>query len=120
MGARWGYYAEYRYFGNPGHYETFIFSAGTNAPGPNKLDELMAVGEEAGFVEWPYPLRWDPDDYLQPPPEDEEPSWEDIPAADRLRRHTAITTYTVIHPTLWEVNDPSTFGPHGDEVRTVP
>lgn len=120
MGARWGSYAEYRSFGNPGHYETFVVSAGTNAPGSNKFDELMAIGEQAGFIEWPYPLRWDPDDYIQPPPADEEPSWDEIPAADRLRRHTAITTYTVMHPDLWEVNYPSTFGPHGDEVRTVP
>lgn len=55
-----------------------------------------------------------------PPPKDDEPEWSDIPAAAELRRKTVVTTYTVIGPQLWEVNYPSTFGPHGDEVRTLP
>jgi hypothetical protein len=28
VGARWGSYSEAYYFGNPGHYQTFVFSAG--------------------------------------------------------------------------------------------
>ena len=120
MGARWMSYSEFHSFGNPGHYQTYVLSAGSNAPGRGEWHLLGAVLEQAGFEEWPYPLRWDPEALGQPPDEREEPEWEEIPAAATLRRRTVITAYTVIGPGLWEVNFPSQFGPHGDEVRTLP
>lgn len=120
LGARWASYNEFHHYGNPGHYQTYVFSAGSNAPGRGQLHRLEAVIEQAGFVEWPYPDRWDPEDFQQPPPCAEEPEWADIRDAEPLRRRTTITTYTVIGPGLWDVNFPSTFGPHGDEVRTLP
>jgi hypothetical protein len=119
-GARWVSYSEFHSYGNPGHYQTYVLSAGSNAPGRGELHRVFAVVDQAGFAEWPYPDRWDPDDWQRPPPSSEEPDWADIPDAALLRKHTAITSYTVIGPGLWYINFPSTFGPHGDEVRTLP
>lgn len=118
-GARWSSYSEFHYYGNPGHYQWYVFSSGSNAPGKSG-GYIHRIGEQAGFSEWPYPERWDPEDPLAAPPPTAEPEWEDIPEAARFRRDTVITSYTVIGPSLWPVNYPSTFGPHGDEVRTLP
>jgi hypothetical protein len=108
VGARSYSYSEFHYFGNPGHYQTFVFTA-SSAAGSAPIGEPLKIREEVGGDEWPDPER-----------EYDERSWEDLPLTQRFRRETAITTYTVIGPELWERNYPSSFGPHGDEVRTLP
>lgn len=108
-GARPFWYSEFHSFGNPGDYQTYVVTA-SYAAGRAPVGQAWSVQEEIGERrEWPDPN------------EDEiEPDWEDMPVTQRFRRESVITTYTVIGPRLWEVNYPSTFGPHGDEVRTLP
>jgi hypothetical protein len=119
MGARSAFYSEFHYFGNPGHYQHYVFTSGTNTPGGGEFHRIGQAAQQAGFQEWPYPARRDPDDLWQPPPPENQPEWEAIPDAAAFRRSAVITTYTVILR-LWPENYPSTFGPHGDEVRTLP
>lgn len=118
-GVRMFRYSELYYYGNPGHYLTYVFTASSAAPGRADWRRLGEVIQQAGYHEWPYPMR--PDPYEQAPPDpDREPEWESLTAAHEFRRRTVITTYTAIHPKLWAVNYPTTFGPHGDEVRMLP
>lgn len=69
---------------------------------------LAKAIREAGGEEWPDPRRLD------------QPEWDRMPSAQSFRRQAAITTYTVLRVDLWLENYPSSFGPHGDEVRTLP
>lgn len=108
IGARSFSYAEDHYYGNPGYYQTFVFSASSNAAVPDGIRELSNAIQEAGGEEWPDKNRVD------------QPEWKDMPRAQAFRRRSAITTYTVISVDLWLKNYPSTFGPHGDEVRMLP
>ena len=109
VGARVFFYDEFHSYGNPGHYQTFVFSA-SSAAGPAPLGDIVGAGQEVGADEWP-----DPDD------EDEPRSWKEFPVTAQFRRDTAITTYTVVGAMVFAIeNYPSTFGPHGDEVRTLP
>jgi hypothetical protein len=102
VGARTYFFTELYGFGNPGHYQTFCFTASVaavQAPIGPIADLAQSIGR--GWVE--------------------EPS--DSEGADLLRRvrhETPITTYTVLGPMVSAENYPSTFGPHGDEVRTLP
>lgn len=110
VGARVFFYDEFHSYGNPGHYQTFVFSASV-AAGPAPFGDIVAARAEVGSEEWPNPT------------DDDDPrSWKDFPVTAQFRRDTAITTYTVIGPamTFAVENYPSTFGPHGDEVRTLP
>jgi hypothetical protein len=117
LGARTARYSELNYYGNPGHYLTYVFTASTAAPGRPEWGRLGEVIEQAGHHEWPYPSRTHE---APPPPPETEPEWDDLTAAHEFRRRTVITTYTAIGPGLWDVNFPVTFGPHGDEVRMLP
>ncbi len=108
LGARYFCYSEFHYFGNPGYYQTFVFTAG-GAGIRASIGDIPSVIQEIGGNEWP-----DPDGNLN------EVAWQDMPATQQFRHDTVITTYTVIGPGLWEANYPSRFGPHGDEVRTLP
>jgi hypothetical protein len=112
-------YSEFHSFGNPGHYLTYVFTASHVAPGPAAAALINDMIEQAGYREWPYPQRPDPHDTDAPAPRPF-PDWEDIPAAHAFRRRTVITTFTAMHHSLWTENFPSTFGPHGDEVRLLP
>lgn len=116
-GVRMFRYSEIKYFGNPGHYLTYVFTASSAAPGRAAWPLVFDVLQEVGYHEWPYPARPDPDE--QPPPSRPEPEWEELPIVREFRRATAITTYTAIHSSLWVDNFPTTFGPHGDDVRLL-
>ena len=118
-GARVYSYSEINYFGNPGHYLGYVFTASSAGAGPADWGILHEVVAQAGYYEWPYPMRPDPDSPTEPP-DDDGPGWEQIPAADAFRRRTAITTFTAIHPRLWTDNYPTTFGPHIDDMRLLP
>jgi len=106
-GARLYMYTELFSYGNPGHYQSFGFTS-SSAASQGQLGEFVDVIQALG------------------------PGWtdraksaelgelEDHPLLKRFRRETVITTYTVLGPTMWAENYPTTFGPHGDEVRTLP
>lgn len=117
--ARMWSYSEFNYYGNPGHYLTYVFTASSSAPGPSAGSLLFEIIDQAGYREWPYLARPDPLE-REPREPGTEPGWEKLTAAREFRRRTAITTITVIDSALWAVNFPSTFGPHGDEVRLLP
>jgi hypothetical protein len=108
IGARSFSYSEDHYYGNPGYYQTFVFTAGSNARIPTGIGDLSGAIQEAGGEEWPDRER------------DDQPNWDQMPKAQAFRRQAIITTYTVISVNLQLDNHPSTFGPHGDEVRTLP
>lgn len=112
VGAGVFFYDELHSYGNPGHYQTFVASASV-AAGPAPLGDIVAAPKEVGSDEWFDSANQD---------EDDPRTWEELPATAQFRRDTAITTYTVIGPTMIFAveNYPSTFGPHGDDVRTLP
>jgi hypothetical protein len=112
VGARWAAYSEAYYFGNPGYYQTFIFSAGGAAyhspVGPlGELSEAVATADWfGGLLDEDAPRSTHASDFEQ--------------ILERVRRESVVTTYTVVGPHI-SLNDyPATFGPHGDEVRTLP
>jgi hypothetical protein len=102
-------YSEVHYFGNPGYYQHFVFTASVAAhQGPigpiYELAEMYPEGRLMGGLSDP--------DYEFP---------EEAKAVlGRIRRETVVTTYTVIGGFLMPENFPAGFGPHGDEVRTLP
>lgn len=108
IGARSFSYAEDHYYGNPGYYQTFVFSTGSNSEVRDGIGDLGGAIHEAGGEEWPDQNRVD------------QRAWKDMPKAQAFRRKAVITTYTVISVHLWLRNYPSTYGPHGDEVRMLP
>jgi hypothetical protein len=106
LGARAFSYSEAYYYGNPGYYQTYVFTASGAAFG-FPVGNVMEVTEELGLDDWP--------------PEDRSgPTWPELEATQAFRRKTAVTTFTVIGPHIDVRNYPGNFGPHGDEVRTVP
>lgn len=107
-GARAAFYSESHYCGNPGYYQTFVFTAST-AAGLIPMGDIGSVVAEIGGDSWPSPA------------EPEHPhAFEDLTAVRNFRRATPITTYTVIGPQVPTEAYPAGFGPHGDEVRTLP
>jgi hypothetical protein len=106
-GARSFSYAEFRSFGNPGLYQTYVFTA-SSASRRAAFGPIGDVIAEIDGEEWPGPDR------------DDQPLWEDMPATRRFRAATTVTTYTVIGPTVSAENFPSSFGPREDHVRTIP
>jgi hypothetical protein len=110
VGAHNHFYSEFAHFGNPGHYQWFVWSS-TDAARQGRLGPILAASREINGGEWPDPNR-DPTD---------EPDWSEMPAMQRFRRETVITTYTAVAGSLWEKNYPlPRFGPHENDVRTLP
>ncbi len=68
----------------------------------------MRITGDAGAFEWP-------SEDIDAPPVPR----ETLEALRRFRGDTAVTTYTVIGNLLLD-DYPVSFGPHGDEVRTLP
>jgi hypothetical protein len=91
--------------GNPGYYLTFVFTA-SNAARFGAVDS-MAFADAGGEFKWP------------PDEPDNFPEWRDLQQLQRFRRTTVVTTYSVLGA-LSVADFPTTFGPHGDEVRTLP
>lgn len=108
IGARSFRYSEDHYYGNPGYYQTYVFTASSAGGVPDGITNLGGAIQEAGGEEWPDPDRSD------------QPDWDQMPKAQAFRRQAAVTTYTVLSLGLSVENYPATFGPHGDEVRTLP
>jgi hypothetical protein len=110
MGAHNHAYSEFRYFGNPGLYQSFVWTA-SDAARQGKFGRGLAVRQEIDSDEWPDPRT--------PAPQ---PSWQHMPETQRFRQESQITTYTVVSQRLWvEENYPlERFGPHENDVRTVP
>jgi hypothetical protein len=112
VGARWAAYSEAYYFGNPGYYQTFVFSAG-GAAYHSPVGPLGELSEAVGTAEW-FGGLLDEDAPRSP----HAPDFEQI--LERVRRESVVTTYTVVGPHIQLSDYPATFGPHGDEVRTLP
>lgn len=74
-----------------------------------QVGPALAVREEVGGGEWPDPSK-----------DGDEPDWEQLSETRRFRDQTVITSFSVVGAQLWERNYPTSFGPHGDEVRTIP
>jgi hypothetical protein len=56
-GVRVPRYSEFLFFGNPGHYPTYVVTASTGAPGRADWPRLQQIVEQAGHYERPYPQR---------------------------------------------------------------
>jgi hypothetical protein len=108
IGARSFWYSEIHSYGNPGYYQTFVFTSSSVSGVPDGIRNLSGAIQEAGGEEWPDPDR------------DDQPDWKQMPKAQSFRRRAAITTLTILSLGLSVENYPATFGPHGDEVRTLP
>jgi hypothetical protein len=106
-GARTYSYTEALYLGNPGYYQHYCFTASSAAHlGP--IGPIMEVTKLLGH-DWVGGIG------------DEDPErLQGHPVLNRFRAQTPITTYTVLGPHLRPESYPTTFGPHGDEVRTLP
>jgi hypothetical protein len=108
MGAHNHAYSEIEYKGNPGYYQSFVWTA-SDAARQGRFGLGMSVQQEVGGDEWP-----NQDDASTGP------EWQTMRDTQRFRRETVITTYTVIGPRLWLENYPlDRFGPWVDEVRTL-
>jgi hypothetical protein len=106
LGARTWSYSELYYFGNPGYYQTFVFTASGTAGG-FPVGDLAALTEEIGPDYPPGSAESDPADF-------------ESPQVQRFRRETAVTTYTVFMTPVLGNHFPVNFGPHEDHVRTLP
>lgn len=110
VGAHNWTYSEPHYLGNPGGYQSVIFTA-SDVAGHAPFGNPWRVQEELrGSSEWP-----DPDPVVY----GKQPSWDALPEAQRFRRGTVITTYTVARDLSFG-GFPSTFGPQLNMVRTLP
>lgn len=106
LGARAYSYSEVRYFGNPGYYQTYVFTASSASHAP--VGDLTAVIGGSGDFRWP-PEGAGLEDF------------ERIANLQRFPDRTAITTFTVIGAHISAEDYPAaTYGPHGDEMRTIP
>jgi hypothetical protein len=108
IGARSFWYSEDHYYGNPGYYQTYVFTANSVSGRSNGIEDLSGAIQEADGEEWPDPNR------------DDQPDWKQMPRAQSFRRQAAVTTLTVLSLGMSVENYPATYGPHGDEVRTLP
>lgn len=106
LGAHNFDYSEFTYYGNPGRYQSFVWSA-SDVARQGRLGSLAAARAEL--------------------PADEslgtregEPEWSELIELQRFRRETAITTYTVCSGRLQLDNYPTArFGVGEHEVRTL-
>jgi hypothetical protein len=117
LGAHNMHYYEARWYGNPGHYQWYVFSindAGFSAFDTPLVGTLMPQGEPWDFA-WGFG--------------DDDPAYEEMAGWQEFRRGARINTYTVIGPTLGLEDYPPTgdlsqyptiFGPRSDHVRTIP
>jgi hypothetical protein len=109
IGAHNHAYSEMTYMGNPGGYQSFVWTA-SDAARQGRFGFGIPVAQEVGADEWPDPSG-----------EATQPQWNDMVETQRFRRETVITTYTVIHGSLALENYPlARFGPHENEVRLLP
>jgi hypothetical protein len=107
IGAHNFTYSEFRYFGNPGNYQSFVWTA-SDAALHSVPQGLGLARNQVGAEEWPDPEAIS------------EPEWEQMPAVAKLRREAVITTYSVISIALPLRNYPlPRFGPNHNEVRTL-
>jgi hypothetical protein len=104
VGAHNYAYSESTSPGNPGDYQTFVFTASDVAPGP--FGDGTSVRADLAGEEWPSA--------------DDGRAWNEMSEARRFRRETVVTTYTVIGMELWEENFPASFAPPVTIVRTLP
>lgn len=120
-GARSWRYSEAHYLGNPGYYQTFVFTASSATPtgrfsNPDLQRMQEALAKARGWEA--YPDAWAPD---SEGPSDS-PMRPAVDALRRLRRNSVITTITVIggkagHDDAWM---PTDFVPLEDHLRTIP
>lgn len=108
IGAHNFFYSEDHYYGRPGNYQTFVFTASDAATVPPGIADLAAGIKQAGGEEWPDRNRHD------------WPDWEKLTGIQSFRRQAPVTTFTVIRANLRLENYPSGFGPRHDEVRALP
>jgi hypothetical protein len=103
-------YSEFHYLGNPGSYQSVVLTASDVAVHAAHGDAWKVQQELDGRQEWPDPV---PTQYA------DQPAWGALSEAQRFRRETVITTYTVAHNL--PLGDPAfTFGPQVNMVRTLP
>ena len=111
IGARTYSYSEAWYFGNPGHYSSYVCTA-------SMASEVGGYPVNMEHIDWPE-NRDDPDEGFAPTGDDEDPVL--APWIETVRSSAVVTTWTVIQFPLTPENwPPENFGPHGDEVRTLP
>lgn len=111
VGAHNHVYSEFAYFGNPGHYQWFAWSASDAARQGSLGENMVAASAEVDGDEWP-----DSTSNV-----DHHREWSQMTMMQQFRHETAITTYTVVSSSLWQRNYPlSRFGPHENYVRTLP
>ena len=111
VGARVFTYSEAWYFGNPGHYSEYVTSTNM-ASRASRWPEITLHN-----LDWP-DERADPTEGFGPEGADGEPTL--APWIVELRSRVEVTTWTVIQFPLTAETWPASFGPHGDEVRTLP
>jgi hypothetical protein len=107
-GARSYSYSEFHYMGAMGVYQDFILTASSATPVAGRHMPLADALREVGANHWP--------DFDRP----DDPDWEDLPLLRKFRRETPITGFTVISVKLLLANYPTTYGPHGEGIRTLP
>jgi hypothetical protein len=131
LGARAYAYSEAYYFGNPGLYLTYVFTA-SSAVDPAPFGDLPEVVDEIAAGSWPDHFlevhdmvdvpEIEPDETAlaagEVPPDPAGPAFAGLEALQRFRRATSITTVSVLQMSAEDY--PTTFGPHGDEVRMLP
>jgi hypothetical protein len=104
LGARTFDFTELYYFGNPGYYQHYGFTASSAAVAT--IGRIERVVAELGH------------DWTGGPGDLNRLDESDVVA--EFRAATVVTTYTVIGPHFNPENYPTQFGPHGDEVRVLP
>lgn len=106
-GARTFSYTELYYFGNPGNYQSFGFTA-SSAAHQAEIGPIGDVVEELGR------------DWVGGVGEEDSPQLAGLAGLRAFRHETPVTTYTVLGSSVGLDQYPGGFGPHGDEVRTLP
>jgi hypothetical protein len=106
-GARSYAYSEFHYMGAIGVYQDFVLTASSVSPGVARYPDLAAALGEVGGGKWPDQDRAD------------DPDWEDLPLLQKFRRESRIGGFTVTSVKLPIGNYPSTYGPHGEGIRTL-
>ena len=118
LGARrWGYGEAY-YYGNPGGYQTYVYSI-NDAGADSGAQNIAAVFDEAGYVAFGL-LNDSPNEGFAHP---EMASWLDRESVRVFRQQAVINTVTVVGPQK-EVRSilklGFAFGPNLDQVRLLP
>lgn len=106
LGARAWSYTELRYCGNPGHYQTVGLTMSSAAPTIGS-DPARIETVDAGDDPW-HDSDEAPDAWI-----DGAPDW-----IRAMHTRGIVTTVTIM--LSFPAKDWRTFGPHGDEIRTIP